>query len=98
MPTREVIFRIITEGPVRASNLRSGDVDVAERLDPVDVVSIRGDDSIRLTERTSIGYQGITLNVGNVKGIGRAVQAPRHAAGPRRASCARPSSWRSTAT
>ena len=70
VPTREVVFRIITEGPVRASNLRSGDVDVAERLDPVDVVSIRGDDSIRLTERTSIGYQGITLNVGNVKGTG----------------------------
>jgi peptide/nickel transport system substrate-binding protein len=70
IPTRELVFRIITEGPVRASNLRSGDVDIAERLDPVDVVSIRGDDSIRLTERTSIGYQGITLNLGNVKGTG----------------------------
>ena len=31
---------------VRASNLRSGDVDVAERLEPFDVVSIKGDSSI----------------------------------------------------
>ena len=29
---RQIIFKIITDGPVRASNLRSGDVDVAERL------------------------------------------------------------------
>ena len=45
---RELTFKIITEGPVRASNLRSGDVDLAERLEPIDVVSIKGDDSIQL--------------------------------------------------
>ena len=69
---RQITFKIITEGPVRASNLRSGDVDVAERLEPIDVVSIKGDDSIHLTERTSLGYQGLTLNVGNRKGTGKA--------------------------
>ena len=68
---REITFKIITEGPVRASNLRSGDVDIAERLEPIDVVSIKGDDSIHLTERTSLGYQGITLNVGNKDGVGK---------------------------
>ena len=56
---------------MRASNLRSGDVDVAERLEPVDVVSIKGDDSINLQERTSLGYQSIVLNVGNQKGVGK---------------------------
>src|SRR4051794_39204828 len=68
---RRIIFKIITEGPVRASNLRSGDVDVAERLEPFDVVSIKGDSSIHLQQTTSIGYQGITINTGNTNGTGK---------------------------
>ena len=68
---KRIIFKIITEGPVRASNLRSGDVDVAERLEPFDVVSIKGDPSIHLQQTTSIGYQGITINSGNTDGTGK---------------------------
>ena len=68
---QELTFKIITEGPVRASNLRSGDVDIAERLEPIDVVSIKGDDSIQLTEQTSLGYQGLTINIGNANGVGK---------------------------
>jgi peptide/nickel transport system substrate-binding protein len=68
---KRIIFKIITEGPVRASNLRSGDVDVAERLEPFDVVSIKGDSSIHLQQTTSIGYQGITINSGNTDGTGK---------------------------
>ncbi len=71
---RRIIFRIITEGPVRASNLRSGDVDVAERLEPFDVVSIKGDPSIKLQDTPSIGYQGITINTGNTAGTGKPFQ------------------------
>jgi peptide/nickel transport system substrate-binding protein len=68
---KRIIFKIITDGPVRASNLRSGDVDVAERLEPFDVVSIKGDPSIHLQTTTSIGYQGITINTGNTDGTGK---------------------------
>jgi peptide/nickel transport system substrate-binding protein len=68
---RRIIFRIITDGPVRASNLRSGDVDVAERLEPFDVVSIKRDPSINLQEQISIGYQGLTINTGNLDGVGK---------------------------
>jgi peptide/nickel transport system substrate-binding protein len=68
---KRIIFKIITDGPVRASNLRSGDVDVAERLEPFDVVSIKGDSSIHLQTTTSIGYQGLTINVGNTDGTGK---------------------------
>jgi peptide/nickel transport system substrate-binding protein len=68
---KRIIFKIITDGPVRASNLRSGDVDVAERLEPFDVVSIKGDSSIKLQTTTSLGYQGITINSGNTDGTGK---------------------------
>jgi peptide/nickel transport system substrate-binding protein len=68
---KRIIFKIITDGPVRASNLRSGDVDVAERLEPFDVVSIKGDPSIHLQSTPSIGYQGVTINSGNTDGTGK---------------------------
>lgn len=66
-----VVYRIIEEGSVRASNLRSGDVDVAERLEATDVQTIKDDPNLNLEEDTSIGYQGLTINVGNARGVGQ---------------------------
>lgn len=65
----QVTFSIIEQGPVRAGNLRSGDVDVAERLDTTSLNEIEADPNLKLMEATSIGYQGITINVGNVAGV-----------------------------
>lgn len=64
-----VTFTIIEQGPVRAANLRSGDVDVAERLDTTSLQEIEADQELKLAKATSIGYQGITINVGNVAGV-----------------------------
>jgi peptide/nickel transport system substrate-binding protein len=65
-----LVFRIIDEGSARSSNLRSGDVNVAERLDPTDLTAVRNDSNLQLLDRTSLGYQGITINVGNKNGLG----------------------------
>lgn len=64
-----VTFSIIDQGPVRAANLRSGEVDIAERLDTTSLDQIEAEQNLRLYQATSIGYQGITINVGNVNGI-----------------------------
>ena len=65
-----LVFRIFEEGSARSANLRSGDVNVAERLDPTDLAAIRADSNLQLVDRTSLGYQGITINVGNKNGLG----------------------------
>jgi peptide/nickel transport system substrate-binding protein len=65
----QVTFSIIAQGPVRAGNLRSGEVDVAERLDTTSLNEIEADSNLKLMQATSIGYQGITINVGNVAGV-----------------------------
>lgn len=65
----KLTFTMIEQGPVRASNLRSGEVDVAERLDTTSLQEIEADPNLTLTQATSIGYQGVTINVGNVEGI-----------------------------
>jgi peptide/nickel transport system substrate-binding protein len=69
-----LVFRIMTEGSVRASNLRSHDIDVADRLDPTDVKAIQSDPSLQLKSVTSLGYQGITINIANKSGVTKPYQ------------------------
>ncbi|MDM7458246.1 MAG: ABC transporter substrate-binding protein [Paracoccus sp. (in: a-proteobacteria)] len=60
-----VIYQPIPDTTVRLANVRSGDLDIIERTAPSDVPQIRGDDRLQLFEVANIGYQGITINVGN---------------------------------
>jgi len=64
-----IVYRIITDANVRTANLRSGDVDMAERIATTDVDQIEADGNLQLFTATSIGYQGITVNIGNTDGI-----------------------------
>lgn len=60
-----VIYQPIPDTTVRLANVRSGDLDMIERTAPSDVPSIRDDSRLQLFEVPNIGYQGITINVGN---------------------------------
>jgi peptide/nickel transport system substrate-binding protein len=66
-----LVFKIMTEGTVRAQNLRSRDVQVAERLPSTEIRGIRGDRGLLLRKALSLGYQGITINIANKNGLGR---------------------------
>jgi peptide/nickel transport system substrate-binding protein len=66
-----IVWKIITDPAARAANLRSGDVNVAEGIASTDLPSIRSNKSLQLDTSTSIGYQGITVNIGNSKGLGK---------------------------
>jgi peptide/nickel transport system substrate-binding protein len=66
-----IVWKIITDPAARAANLRAHDVDVAEGLASTDLPSIKADKSLRLFKSTSIGYQGITINIGNSHGLGK---------------------------
>lgn len=67
----KIVYRIITDSAIRAANLKSGDVQVADTVGTDDVSSIKSDSSLQLLESPSLGYQGITFNVGNVNGVGK---------------------------
>jgi peptide/nickel transport system substrate-binding protein len=64
-----IVWKILTDPAARAANLRAHDVDVAEGLAATDLPSIRSDKSLHLFKATSIGYQGITVNIGNSHGL-----------------------------
>jgi peptide/nickel transport system substrate-binding protein len=67
----KIVYRIITDSAIRAANLKSGDVQVADTVGTDDVSSIQSDSSLQLLESPSLGYQGVTFNVGNVNGVGK---------------------------
>lgn len=67
----QLVFRIITDTGARAANLRSHDIDVLDRIASTDLPAIQRDRSLGVLKATSIGYQGISINVGNKNGIGK---------------------------
>jgi peptide/nickel transport system substrate-binding protein len=69
-----ITFRIITDTSARAANLRSHDVDVMDRIASTDLPAIQRDRTLRVIKATSIGYQGISINVGNKNGLGKAFE------------------------
>jgi peptide/nickel transport system substrate-binding protein len=64
-----VTYRFISEPNTRAANLQSGDIHGAERLEATDVPRLKGDANVKISDISSIGYQGISINVGNVAGV-----------------------------
>ncbi len=66
-----VTFVAVTQPNVRAANLRSGDIDVADRIAPPDVATLKKSTDVKVWPVTSLGYQGITINVSNTKGAGK---------------------------
>ena len=63
-----VTFLPIPDTTVRLANLRAGDLDMLERLAATDVGSVEKDDGLQLEKATSLGYQGMTINVANGEG------------------------------
>jgi peptide/nickel transport system substrate-binding protein len=65
-----ISYQIITDSNIRAANLRSGDAVVADTLSTQSASDLRTDKSISVLRSQSLGYQGVTFNVGNVDGVG----------------------------
>ena len=65
----QIVFRIITDPGARAQSLRAGDIQVLDRIAATDVATIERDKSLKILKVTTIGYQGITLNIGNKNGL-----------------------------
>jgi peptide/nickel transport system substrate-binding protein len=66
-----ITYRIITDANIRAANLRSGDAQVADTLSTQDVPALRTTKGLSVLQSNSLGYQGLTVNVGNVAGLGK---------------------------
>jgi peptide/nickel transport system substrate-binding protein len=59
-----LVFRGIPDSNVRLLNLRSGQLDLIERLAATDVKAVKADKSLAVAPVVGLGYYGITFNIG----------------------------------
>jgi peptide/nickel transport system substrate-binding protein len=65
-----ISWHILTDASIRAANLRSGDVQVADTVSPQEVDKLSQEPDLTVLQSLSLGYQGVTFNIGNVNGVG----------------------------
>ena len=60
-----VVFLPIADSTVRLANLRSGQLDLIERLPATDIKDVKANAKLKLTAVPSLAYSGITMNIAN---------------------------------
>jgi len=61
----KITYLPIVDGTVRLANLRSGGLDLIERVLATDIKTVRSDPKLKLSKAVSLGYLGLTINLKN---------------------------------
>src|SRR6202140_1280836 len=72
-----VVFLPIVDATVRLANLKSGGLDLIERVLATDIKDVRADSRLKLSTALELGYMGLTLNIGNDKNKGGLSQSEK---------------------
>jgi peptide/nickel transport system substrate-binding protein len=67
-----IVYLPIVDSSVRLANLKSGGLDLIERLLATDIKDVRADPKLKLASALWLGYDGIDINVG----LGEAAKSP----------------------
>jgi peptide/nickel transport system substrate-binding protein len=73
----KIVFLPIVDATVRLANLKSGGLDLIERVLATDIKDVRADGRLKLSTAIELGYQGITLNIGHDKNKGPLSQSAK---------------------
>ena len=73
----KIVFLPIVDATVRLANLKSGGLDLIERVLATDIKDVRADSRLKLSTAIELGYQGITLNIGHDKNKGPLSQSAK---------------------
>jgi peptide/nickel transport system substrate-binding protein len=72
-----VVFLPIVDATVRLANLKSGGLDLIERVLATDIKDVRADPKLLLSTAPELGYLGLTVNIGNDKAKGPLSQSAK---------------------
>jgi peptide/nickel transport system substrate-binding protein len=61
----KITYLPIVDATVRLANLKSGGLDLMERVLATDIKSVRDNPKLKLSKAVSLGYSGMMLNLGN---------------------------------
>jgi peptide/nickel transport system substrate-binding protein len=70
-----VVFLPIVDATVRLANLKSGGLDLIERVLATDIKDVRADGRLKLSTALELGYLGLTINIANDKNKGALSQS-----------------------
>jgi peptide/nickel transport system substrate-binding protein len=73
----KVVFLPIVDGTVRLANLKSGGLDLIERVLATDIKDVRADSKLKLSTALELGYFGLTINVAKDKNKGGLSQSEK---------------------
>jgi peptide/nickel transport system substrate-binding protein len=72
-----IVYLPIVDSTVRLANLKSGGLDLMERLLATDIKDVRADPRLKLSSALWLGYQGLDINIGNDKAKGPLSQSAK---------------------
>src|SRR4051794_39498838 len=72
-----IVYLPLVDATVRLANLKSGGLDLIERLLATDIKAVQTDPKLKLSSAIELGYQGITLNIGHDKAKGPLSQSAK---------------------
>jgi peptide/nickel transport system substrate-binding protein len=72
-----VVYLPIVDSTVRLANLKSGGLDLIERVLATDIKDVRADSRIKLSTALELGYFGLTININNDKNNGPLSQSDK---------------------
>jgi peptide/nickel transport system substrate-binding protein len=72
-----IVYLPIVDATVRLANLKSGGLDLIERLLATDIKAVQADPKLKLSSAIELGYQGVTLNIGKDKAKGPLSQSAK---------------------
>jgi peptide/nickel transport system substrate-binding protein len=72
-----VVFLPIVDATVRLANLKSGGLDLIERVLATDIKEVRADPKLKLSVAPELGYMGLTINIANDKNKGGLSQSEK---------------------
>ncbi|MBR1123808.1 ABC transporter substrate-binding protein [Bradyrhizobium lablabi] len=72
-----VVFLPIVDATVRLANLKSGGLDLIERVLATDIKEVRGDSRLKLSTALELGYFGLTINIAKDKNKGALSQSEK---------------------
>ena len=61
----KIVYLPIVDATVRLASLKSGGLDLIERLLATDIKAVRADTNLQLASALELGYQSMNINVGN---------------------------------
>src|SRR5450755_2253165 len=72
-----IVYLPLVDATVRLANLKSGGLDLLERLLATDIKAVKEDPKLKLSTAIELGYQGVTLNIGKDKSKGPLSQSAK---------------------